>query len=65
MKTEQKNRDSFPVKMQDKKVFDLIIYIYFLNKVFSQVSEHTYIVLQESKGKKKNTSRYAFPAKSP
>lgn len=29
-------------------------YIYiFLNKVFSQVSEHTYIVLQESKGKKK------------
>lgn len=59
MKTEQKNRDSFPVKMQDKKVFDLIIYI-FLNKVFSQVSEHTYIVLQESKGKK-TTSRYARP----
>lgn len=30
-------------------------YIYiFLNKVFSQVSEHTYIVLQESKGKKKH-----------
>lgn len=50
---------SFPVKMQDKKVFDLIIYI-FLNKVFSQVSEHTHIVLQESKGKK-TTSRYARP----
>jgi len=52
MKTEQKNRDSFPAIMTPwKNFFDLIIYI-FLNKVFSQVSEHTYIVLQDSKGKK-------------
>lgn len=37
-------------------------YIYiFLNKVFNQVSEHTYIVLQESKGKKKTPHDTLFP----
>lgn len=41
------------------------MYIYVLNKVFSQVSAHTYIVLQESKGKKQphDTQDHPFPGK--